>query len=267
MPGLSKTSYAVAIPADPMEKKQTLLFILISASSIILLIVLFVTVLILRSSGTNTSEQVVSLPADRVTPTLTILTPDGPASSESRLETTYPFSLEGAIPEELWMEVTDNSVDGYQSFDTTLQGDDSFSIVITSLSADAEATPAERVKYNPPQYAYDPADFVRIATVNGQELYVSRTGGAQLVESSDEGQLVSVPQMEAAADLGSPYYVYQKYQYGLSEYISAFGATTRTTPSYDNHTIIRYGISDEGDATKWNTYQRLLQKTVTGISQ
>lgn len=247
-----------------MEKKQKILFMLIATSSIVLLILLFLTVLILRSEGTDTSERVRTLPNESVTPTLTVLTPKGPASEEAGIEADYPFELEGAIPEELWMDISNDSVDGYKSFDMTLQGDDSFTIIITTLSADPETTSTERVKYQPPQYAYAQNEFVRIATVNGQELYVSRTGASGLEEASNEGRLVSQPQM---TDPDISYYVYQRYPFGLSEYITAFNTEDRTEPDFDNHTIIRYGFTDQADADKWQIYQPLIQETITGLSR
>ena len=246
--------------------KHKLLFILISASSIILLILLFVTALILRSSGRSTSEPaVIQQGNDFVTPTLAVIIPDGPASDESRLETNYPFELENAIPQELWIDVTDNSSDGYKSYDMTLSGDDSFSMIITTLSSNPEATSEERVKYNPPQYAYNTSDFIRIAVVNGQELYVSRSGGVALEVASEEGRLVDEPLSTTTED--DPVYVYQKYPFGLSEYISAFSVTGQNSPSYDNHTIIRYSISSAADAGKWPTYRELITETVSGLEK
>lgn len=245
-----------------MDQKK-LFILLITASSILLLFVIIAVTFLLRNPDTKTDEP----RSESVTPvpTITMVT-------STTTNTKYPYDFQAGIGG-LFSEVVDNSTsDGYNTYDITYTtGTDSFKMVVNTLETASNAVPKDRTKFNPTQYEYNPSDFNEIATINGQKLFVSKTGGTELVVNSEVGRLQSIPVMLPSSSNQeankNEYYVYQLYSYGLSEYISAFNSTENTVPSYDNYFVIRYSIENEADANQWPSYQKYITDTIKMIQE
>ncbi len=93
---------------------------------------------------------------------------------------------------------------------------------------------------------YDTNDFETIATINGQELVVSKTGST--TTNIIEGRIPHV----IAQDTFSPesiYYIYQKHDQGLTHYISALNA--ENDPKYEDKVQIFYKIMSDNPQNTW----------------
>lgn len=249
-----------------MENKQKLVTILIIISAIILLLLVLAVSILLKSqqpaSTSSQTQQTSQIPSS--IPVSEGLQNGTPVPDAAENYEKLPFTLNGTFPPALWSQMTSHVDEAATSYDIALtRPEDSFSIEITTLSTTPGFEQKERVKYIPSPLAYNATEFIQIAEVNGQKLFVSRTGAANIVVENELGTYRSIPSLEPETD----YFVLQLYPDGFSEYISAFNVDQKTAPSYDNHYIIKYHITSPNDATKWSQYQTLIAESIEGINR
>ncbi len=246
-----------------MENKQKLVTILIIVSGGILLLLVLAVSILLRSQQppiptTSQTETNSSIPT--TVPITQVRETPVPNAAENYEQ--LPFTLERTFPAPLWSQLSSHVDEVAASYDIVLsRPEDTFSIAITTLSTTPGFEQKERVKYIPSPLPYNANEFIQIAEVNGQQLFVSRTGATEVMVENELGTYRSIPSLQPETD----YYVYQLYQGGLSEYISAFNATQQNVPSYDNHFIIKYRITSPNDAAKWSQYQTLVAESISGM--
>lgn len=252
-----------------MENRK-LFLIMISVTGFVFLLVLIAVTIILRSRDTQPAQTQNTLP-DYISPTPVagVIPTKGAELLTDKEYENFPFKISTAVPEEFASVIRNNSSEGSSSFDITYTSTiDSFVLNLLTLETEPDAVQTERTKFLPPLYDYEKDDFEMVATINGQQLLVSKTGAAELVQEGEIGIIRAVPEMSARTVNGSnEYYVYQLYNGKLSEYISAFNDSKTAEANYDNSFILTYYIKDEADKANWVEQKKLLQESLQGIQR
>lgn len=252
-----------------MENRK-LFLIMISVTGVVFLLVLVAVTMMLRSRNTNSSSNVTPVPAYiSPTPVNGVVPTKGSELLSDKEYENFPFKIATAVPEEFATMIRNNSAEGSTSFDITYTSTiDSFAINFITLETEPGSVQKDRAKFIPPLYDYEKDNFIQLVAINGQQLVVSKTGAAELVQEGDTGIIRGVPEMSARTVNGSnEYYVYQVYNGKLSEYISAFNSSAPAVADYDNSYIVTYFIKDEADKANWATNQKLLQESLQGIQK
>ncbi|MCX7996956.1 MAG: hypothetical protein N2691_04390 [Patescibacteria group bacterium] len=252
-----------------------LLIGLIAVSAVVLLL-LIIAVMLLRKPAETISTAVVSPSPASSVPTVIISSPSVvserialPEDPVSRLKG-LPFTLPATLPDDLWVTAHPNIDTELENYTVTMDtAARDFRITFSASRAPGETTLERENAAHPlpPVYRYRTTDFERIATINGVELLISKTGGVTLETGSDSAQLVATTPkvMTSEGSLEGQYYVYQKYKYGLSEYTNVFSSLKGEEPSYNDTVLIDYAFLTDAATAEWPERKALLQEVLTEI--
>lgn len=225
-----------------------------------------------RVSPTPRSTQTLSPPAADTTqtPSNVDIGPLEPYTVET-LSTPLTFD----VPRYATVDTEDHTAEDYESQVVTIEHPSGlFEITIQRVRArlPREDLPTNPSKQNPPLFPYADEDFVVLATVDGAELLVSTTGATEVTGQGESFQMQAKGDMAPQKDDLIPtepteYYIYQRYDDKLSEYLSIFLPPDGTYPDYHNHTLISYQITEQQANQNWSEYQTMLQALVQSLEE
>lgn len=259
-----------------MEGSHTrIVFFLIGVSAVVLLLLITAVILLRSTAKDRAAASVLPSPAAS-TPSPAALpaaaqTSDLPTDPVERLRG-LPFTLPANLPGDLWVSADANTASDFESYTIRMDtptGDFRITMTATRAVGATELEAAGTARSLPPVYAYEPADFEPIATIGGVELLVSRTGAAGYEEGTRSARLIAVPPQRYKTEgaLEGRYYVYQKYPYGISEYLNVYSTIRGQEPSYNDTVIIDYSLLGSSPDEVWRSRKAILRDALAVIKK
>lgn len=178
-----------------------------------------------------------------------LFTEDKPREVEtSTLPTTTKTSFH--FPEDWSLEVVEE--EGLENFADefyTLSSPDN--VLEVNIDYKFKTDPDFEVPRNrifPDIYQYDRADYELVATIDGGNLLISRTGATNLFIGAENNPILLA---DSQIQQDKIYYIYQQYPEGISEYLNIFQRAEVEYPNYDYNTIVYYEFKQSISQTEW----------------
>ncbi|MFW5703216.1 MAG: hypothetical protein ACOCXQ_00070 [Patescibacteria group bacterium] len=266
-----------------MQQNKTKLFIgLIAGSGVVLLVLIVAVMMIMNQNTSQDTADSTRRPTQPVRPT-TIPAPilnEQPSSPESVLDPVeevtknFPVDLTSDFPRDLTVSIEDSSQEelGLISYTVDADTEDDVFQVRFEINDQTNDSEYEGISGNPDIYQVADTEMELLTTVDGVDLYVSRTGASKQTIVPEVGPVLEIePQPEVATNkdgLGEHvYYIYQKFgEIGYSEHLTIHSDPRfENVPDYQNSIIVSYWITDDSGIENWETYKELLIEAVSAV--
>ena len=259
--------------------QKTLMIAFIGGSVAILFILLLVIVLIRGKAPQQANTAPTTAPENtntqptlvQVSPVSQIINPTAaPITALGQTAVTFSF----VPPAGITANVVDHSSTDMSSAEISLAN--TTGTFMTTIIDNAQKVPNAQLDVDPAKinariYEYSPQDFETLAIVDGKELVVSRTGAADVMVVNSNERVMAIPELAAKTDANfgkkTEYYVYQKYNGGISEYLSIFQKPGASYPSKVNYSMITYSISAQSENANWQAHKAELKGIVEGMKK